>query len=174
MSYKTDDLARLTKYAQGLGLTVTVKLYKGGGTGAEWTTDGQEIVLYKWAGQSRTRMVLNLLHELGHHLAFVHDGRKVSKKLEDALYAEAARKPGSRPISKDKRKLIYNAEAKDAGFRHLIAKEVNLKLPMHKLNADIEIDMWDYARYYETGEHASAREIREMQKQLRAKYKEQK
>lgn len=173
MSYLTDDLARLTRYAQGLGLRVSIKEHAGDGTGAEWLTDGvtQEIVLYRWNRQTKTRMVLNLLHELAHHLSFVYSGRKISKTLLKALDMEDSRSKSDPVIPKRYRKLIYESEVKDAEFREIIAHETNLKIPMWKIKADKELDIWLYKCYYDTGSTPTLKASNEKYKELKDKYR---
>lgn len=175
MSYLKDDLSRLVRYAQGLGLRVSFKEHTpGDSTGAEWLTDGkdQEIVLYTWSGVSKVRLILNLLHELAHHVSFRHDRSKVSKTLLKALDMEDERDPKGAPIPKRYRKLIYESEARDALYREAIAIETHLKLPMWKIKADKDLDIWLYKCYYETGDTPKTKEISCKQTELRTKYRE--
>lgn len=171
MSYLADDLTRLIRYAQGLGIRVLIKDYTGNGDGAGWTTDGTEIVLYRWPRQTKIRMVLDLLHELAHHLSFVYSGRKTSKSLEKALHLEADRTKKDPIIPKRFRKLIYESEVKDAEYREIIANEVNLKIPKWRIKADKELDIWLYKWYYDTGNSATLKASSEKYSELKGKYK---
>lgn len=173
MSYLQDDLSKLIKYAQGLGLKVSIKPYnEGSREGAGWTTDGTEITLYKWPNQTITRMILNLLHELGHHLSWVYSGRVTTKRLEHALDLEEQRKNDKSPvIPKRYRKLIYESEVKDAEYREQIALEVGLKVPAWKIKADKELDIWIYKMYYETGNTPLVKDITALYKELKDKYR---
>lgn len=175
MHYLQEDLAKLTKYAQGLGLKVSVKEYTiRSGDGAGWTTDGTEITLYRWANQTTTRMILNLLHELGHHLSWVYAGRGRHRALEKALYMEDQRTSKRDPVlPKRYRKLIYESEVKDAEYREQIALEVGLRIPAWKIKADKELDIWLYKMYYETGNTPSQKEGAAKYKELKDKYREQ-
>ena len=60
---RDEEFKRLVFYAKGLGLKVTVYNKKADSFGS-W--DGQEIKIYWGKGQSKTDLVLTLLHELGH------------------------------------------------------------------------------------------------------------
>lgn len=171
MSYLQDDLNKLIKYAQGLGLRVVIRDYDGSGDGAGWTTDGTEITLFRWKNQTITRMILNLLHELGHHLAWVYADRITNPKVDNALAAEDSRKKGDPFIPKRKRKIIYEEERFDAQYREVIAKEVGLRVPLWKIKADIDIDIWGYRVYYETGKHPTAKDMNTLYKELKARYK---
>ena len=59
MSYIDDDLNRLIHYAKGLGVKVSIKDYVPYSDDAGyWITDGSEIQLFRWKGQSKTKLVL--------------------------------------------------------------------------------------------------------------------
>lgn len=171
MSYMQDDLNKLIKYAQGLGLRVVIREYDGGGAGGGWATDGTEITLFKWKNITITRMILNLLHELAHHMAWVYADRVTKPRVEKALDAEEAREKGSPPIPKRQRKIIYEEEKFDAQYREVIAKEVGLKLPNWKVKADIDVDIWGYKFYYETGDHPTTKEMNIIYRELKERYK---
>jgi len=172
MSYLQDDLKKLIKYAQGLGLRVVIKDYDGSGDGAGWTTDGTEITLFKWKNQTVTRMILNLLHELGHHMSWVYSGRAKDKKIETALDLEDQRKSKHSPvIPKRYRKLIYESEVKDAEYREQIALEVGLRIPTWKVKADKDLDIWLYKMYYDTGNTPTMKDSSAKYKELKDKYR---
>lgn len=173
-NYLSLELEKLIKYAQGLGLKVIIKPEDGSGLGGGWTTDGEEIILYKWKGISTTQMIMNLLHELGHHMSFVYDGRVVKADLENALMLEGLREGGSEPIDKSLRKLIYESEKRDGEYRLTIFREVNLKIPEWKLKVDIELDNAIYKHYYQTGDFPTSKWIVATRTYLNIKYKERK
>lgn len=172
MNYLQEDLKKLIKYAQGLGLKVSIRDYDGKGAGGGWTTDGKEITLFKWKNITTTRMILNLLHELAHHLAWVYADRTSSSDLEYALDMEDSRtKRSSSPIPKEMRRLIYEEEKHDAQYRESIAKEVGLRIPWWKIKSDMEVDIWGYRIYYETGNHPTQKEINEKYRELKVRNK---
>lgn len=172
MSIRDDEIKRLTQYARSLGLTVTWKPYKRGDPGATWIqANGKPvgIEVFTWSGQTKTRLILNLLHELAHHLEFVYRGRKDPAELLEALYLQDA----GEDISKVQRKLIYETEKAACPYRELVANELGLKIPMYKLKADIDIDIWFYKHYYLTGKYPTTNELELQQRFFRQYYREQ-
>lgn len=171
MSIRDEEIKRLTQYAKSLGLTVTWKQHQRGDPGATWIqVDGKPvgIEMFTWPGQSKTLLILNLLHELAHHLEFVYRGRTDPADLLDALYMQEA----GENISKAQRKLIYETEKAACPYRELIANEIGLKIPMYKLKADIDIDTWFYKHYYLTGKYATTDELELQKRFFRQYYKE--
>lgn len=169
---RDDELVRLERYAQGLGIRVMYKTYKRGDPGATMTTDGTELTLYIWPRMSKRKIILNFIHELGHAMAFIYNNRKSKAKEDAALHAEASRKPGDPVIPKRLRKLIYEGEKSDSGYRAQIWHEVGIKMKESILKMDIELDNWVYLVYYETGEMPTARAIKSKELELKEKYGE--
>lgn len=172
MNIRDDEIKRLIQYAKSLGLTVAWKEHKRGDPGATWLqTDnvpvGIEMFVYK--GQSKISIILTLLHELAHHLEFVYNGRKDSPELIEALY-QADNK--HTVVSKAQRKLIFETEKAACPYRELIANELGLKIPMYKLKADIDLDIWIYKHYYLTGKLPTNNEIALQKRLFYTYYKE--
>ena len=164
------EIFRLEKYAQGLGIKIIYKTYKQGDPGATMTTDGKVLTMYLWSGISKKRIILNLLHEIGHCKSFIHNNRKTKAKDDAALYAEACRKPGDPPLPKRLRKLIYECEKFDATYRTQIWHEVGIKMDETVLKIDIELDNWIYLVYYETGTTPTMKAIKLKEQELKEKY----
>jgi hypothetical protein len=174
MGIRDEEIARLKKYAQGLGLTVVAKKYRRGDPGATYDDETQTIELYMWPGQSKTRVILNFLHELGHHMDWVHNLRRnpTSLVLIDALRREWARTSRKDPVvPKSRRKLIYEMECRGIDYMDLIAKELGIKIPLWKIYAEQEYDKWIYYRYYQTGNMPMERESYQKQKSIYSKHK---
>ena len=171
MSYLDDELVRMQKYAEGLGIKVSRKLHKRGCPGAEWHTDGSQITIYQWPRQAKATLLLNFLHELAHHAAYVYSGRKSHSLTDRALLEEDARKETDPPLAKSKRRLIYETEKNDSKWREIIHHELNLKLPIWKVRADVELDLWIYKRYYVTGNYPKQRDVDLKQEKLKKKWK---
>ena len=90
MGIRDNELARIVKYAQGLGIKVVWKQHvPGQNTGATWSEDvnGTEIEMYMWPDKSKTKTILDFIHELAHHMAWVESGRKMTKKSRNAFSA---------------------------------------------------------------------------------------
>jgi hypothetical protein len=167
---RDQELARLEKYAQGLNIRVTYKTYKPGDPGATMTTDGTELTLYIWPRMSKRKLILNFIHELGHAMSFIYNNRKTKAREDLALHAEASRKNGDPVLPKRLRKLIYEGEKFDAGYRAQIWHEVGIKMHENILKMDIELDNWVYLVYYETGEMPTGLAIKNKELELKEKY----
>lgn len=174
MNIRDRELKRLEQYARGLGARVLYRRHKRGDPGAEWLVhqDGStDLVLYTYPGQTKTRLILNFIHELGHHYAFVRRNRKEDPVTFEAFYKEGLRKRNADPkLPKEERKLIYLAEKSDANYRRAVWQEVDIKLPKWKLEMDIELDIWGYRQYWLKGNHPNAAEVDAKHDELKVKY----
>jgi hypothetical protein len=171
MGYSQDDLNRLIKYAQGLGLKVTIKDYVPRSRDAGyWDLGGDEITLFKIKGGSVTDLVLVMLHELAHHMSWIYDGRVLDPRFKLAIDKESERKPNDPPIPKLLRKAIYIKEMNDTNYQEAIAFEVGLKIPKWKMELEREFDIWVYKCFYETGEYPVRNDNIQKRRELRSKY----
>jgi hypothetical protein len=173
MSIRDDEIKRLDQYARGLGLGVEFRQHRPGNPGAALVSfDGksEKIVMYLWPRKSKLQIVLDFIHELAHHVAWIHKNRKDDPKLVDALVEEDSRKENDPPIAKRKRHLIYKCEKHDASYRDIIAHEVGLQLPKHALDIDRDLDLWLYKWYYDTGTSPSRKQFQEKKQELKRKY----
>ena len=171
MNYIKQDLNRLIKYGQGLGLKISIKPYFHGSEDAGyWYTDGSEVTLFQWRGQSITSLVLICLHELAHHLSYRYSGDQLDKKYLEALDADYKRQPDDPPIKKTLRKAIYLKELNDTKYQDAIAFETGLRIPKWKIEVEKEIDIWIYHTYYVTGYYPSKKEKTLKRKELNKKY----
>jgi hypothetical protein len=171
---RDEEYNRLVSYAKGLGVKITKKPYvPGSGDGAEWDAEGKEITLYVWPRQSKTKLVLNLIHELAHHLGWIYKNRKLTVAEDKALQWESDRKP-TETLPIEKRKIYYENEVKDYRFRKKIIKEVDIKIPRWKLELDIRFDKAVYYYYYQKGnfptEKIKAKWRRELTAKMRKKF----
>jgi hypothetical protein len=171
MGIRDNDLKRLQKYAEGLGIKVVWKQWKENDPDASWTTDGSEITIYEHPRQSKTDVILSFIHELGHHQAWIYNGRKEDLKTNRALDLDEKRKTDDPPIPKEQRKLIYESEKNDADYQDLIFKELNLNIPYKKFIVNKKLDVWMYYRYYITGEYPTQTERDKKRKQLNGRRK---
>jgi hypothetical protein len=156
MNVRDEELQRLEQYALGLGTKIKYKKHTRGDPGAQWILcqDGSnEIEVFIWPGQSKTKVILNIVHELGHLLAHVYRNRTEDPKTFEAFYQEDKRKKATDPaLPKEQRKLIFLAEKADAKYREYVWHEVGIKIPQWKLMLDIDLDIFVYKCYYLTGE----------------------
>jgi len=148
---RDDEIARLIKYAQGMGITVRFKPYiKNSGVAAEWATDGTEINIYTDKSSSKIGKVLLLIHELSHHKAFVDKKRQIGSHMERILDSEEH--------TKEDRKKVYDMEYQDSAYWEDIYRDTHCKFNIEKLRKQREFDVWQYEVYYKTGKYPNTRE----------------
>jgi len=157
---RDEELSRLIKYAQGMGLSVRFKPFIKGGSHAEWTTDGTEVTVFVQNGCTKLDKVLSLIHELGHQKAFIDNERSISQKEDVAL--------GKDIHNKAHRKIILDMELNASLYWEIIYRDTNCKFGLDKLEVQRQRDVWVYEYYYETGEwptlKASVAKKRELKK----------
>lgn len=153
MGIRDEEIKRLTYYAKGLGVKVIIWNKGRKGAAAEWALDGSQIEVYAKPGTSKTEIILSLIHELGHHVWFIHEKkRQPDLKFEEAIEREnLVEENGETPAPKHLRKKIYDVEKASTEWWMSIFKETDIKLPEWKLHAAMEFDMWMYEQYLETG-----------------------
>jgi hypothetical protein len=168
---RDDEIERLTKYAQGMGLKVTFSNSKSADCAADWSTDGSEITIYRRQNDSKTETILSMIHEIAHHLWFIHErNRKPDLKLDEAVgVADWQNAPEKLP--KRFRKRIYDMEHASTGYWEAIFKETDLKIPKWKLNVAMAFDVWQYEIYLNKGKFPGRAEENQKRKELVAKYK---
>lgn len=158
---RDEELNRLIKYAQGMGVFVRFKPYvKGSKVVAEWATDGSEIIMYTTSKHSKLDKILDLIHELGHHRAFVENGRKVDLRANQALDSDQQRD----------RKYVLDSEIADSAYWEDIYRDTGCKFNIEKLRKQREFDIWTYEFVYKHGRDANGKEKRDKLKELRKKY----
>lgn len=174
MGIRDQEINNLQRYAEGLGLKVIWKKYareSSGGNAAQWDTDGSCITIFTWPGLSKTDIILNMIHELAHHMAWIYNDRKSDPKLDSALYAEWERKRGDPPIKKSSRKLILDSEVDDSKYQEVVAHEVGIKIPLYKIKISVDLSNWQYSYYYRTGDFPSKKSCTKKEKELTRRYK---
>lgn len=168
MHYLEKEFRRIKKYAEGLGIKVTLSNLTDDNAAAMWTTDGKEIVLFNYKKEGWLSLCLSFIHELAHHMAWVYSGRKTDLKTDQALYNESERKKDE-TISKEDRKLIYESEKNDAQYQTVIWNELNLKIPKWRVELEKELDIWIYYQYYLKGYFPIKKEIKQKRSELKSK-----
>lgn len=164
------ELERIRKYCQGLGITLKLlsksddSYFSGVAT---WSPDPYEIVIYTSKHRSKTEVILSIMHELSHHIFYLHNGKP---DIPEAYAKEAARENSSSPsISKHERKKIYDYERLSIAYMLSIATELDLKIPNHKIELQMYIDTWMYEHYYNTGNFPTTKELAAKKKELKRK-----
>lgn len=167
MHYLRREFNQLVKYAQGLGVKVTLS-NKNNSASAEWTTDGSSITIYNVDSKGPLLLILDVVHELSHHLAWVHNGRKGDLKTDKILDKEAA----GLKLTELQRKHLYEMEKSDYQYQVLIHHEVGSKIPVWRLKAEIELDEWVYKYYWQNDKWPLVKDRRLKKTELLNKYKE--
>lgn len=158
---RDDEINRLIRYAQGMGLSVRFKPYiKYSRDEAEWKIDGSQITIFVKNSTSKLEKVLSLIHEIGHHKSFIDNGRKIDPKVEEALDSEETRH----------RKRVLESERADMVYWSDIYRDTNCSFDLKILEKQKELDIWSYEVYYETGSWPTGKEKVQKRKELKKKY----
>ena len=164
MHVRDTEIKRLEQYAKGLGIIVEYKQPYKYGPRASWNASPPTIILHTYSGTSKTQLILNFLHELGHHMDYVHNhNRKTVDKIDNAWTQEN----NNEKLSKEDRLIIYNDEKSAASYRKVIAHELDLKVSQKKIDLDIDLDMFTYYTYYMKGNFPTRAETRAKAKELK-------
>lgn len=175
MNVRDKEIERLVKYAEALGVKVTyIKKTPASFGEADWVIDGSEIRLYTRKNTNKTDLILSLIHELGHHLWFIHKKeRQPDLKFEQALDRANLSCENKKNIAPKKhRKKILEIEREGVKYWEVIVKDTNIKLPTWKINMQAEFDIFQYEYYYEYGRFPNRPLRRKKYKELKTKHKE--
>jgi hypothetical protein len=166
MSIRDKEIARLEKYAESLGLRVFWRKHKRGLPGAVWEIENNEVrlIMYTWPRMSKTLIILNFLHELSHHLAWVYNNRELPKSVDKAFAKEMI------SLTSNDKRIIYETEKEDSKYRLIIAHELDIRIPEWKIKLDIEVDIWFYYTFYKEGKYPTLTRVLAKQKELRSNY----
>lgn len=166
MHYLEKEFQRLIKYAQGLGIKVSFVKDPNMNMAAAWLTDGSEIIVYNRHTKGPLQLCLMFIHELSHHICWIHGGKKVDLKTDNILKKEDEGKV----LTKKQRKVIYDMEVHDSQFQKTIHKEIQSRIPIKRLELEIEFDLWIYEYFYKQGKYPNKKQRIIKFKELRSKY----
>lgn len=161
MGVRDEEMNRLKRYAQGMGISISIKPFKKGGDSAAWTIDGSAIELFMKKRTTKINEILSLIHELAHHKAFVANGRAVPAKVDKAL-------DGAR--TENDRKVIYEMERDDSAYWEDIYHDTHCTFPIKWLYKQKEFDVWNYEVYYKTGKFPTKVQSRKKFRELSQKW----
>jgi hypothetical protein len=172
MGIRQRELDRLIKYAQGLDLKVSF-ISKNVEHAADWVIDGSEIRIYTRKNKSVTETILSLIHELGHHLWFIHKKeRQPDLKFEEAIDRENfSIEHSNKETPKHLRKKIYSVEKESLQYWDVIVKDTNIKIAKWRIDLQAEFDIWQYEYYYRYGSFPNKKFCGIKWKKLKNKYK---
>jgi hypothetical protein len=174
MNIRDREIQRLISYAIGLGLEVIYDSTTKTNAAAGWALDGSEIIIYTNTKQSKTDIILALIHEISHHLHWIWEKqRKPDFKFDEAVTRELLLENNETtvPTPKRLRKKILDIERAGIVYWDVVYRDVGLAIPLWKLNVYKEFDIWQYEVYYQKGKFAPRAERRAKLKTLTEKYK---
>lgn len=173
MAARDEEIQRLIHYGKALGVKVIIYNKSKNGAEAEWTLDGSLIQVYASAKKSKTSIILDLIHELGHHVWFIHEkNRQQDLKFDKAITRENLfQEETDIPTPKHLRKKIWDVEVAGTQWWDVIYKDTNIKIPKWKLDASKEFDMWMYEMYYENGHFPKGKFRADKYREVQAKYR---
>lgn len=152
---RDQEISRLVKYAEGMGVKVRfLTKTDSPDDAAGWTTDGTEILMYMNNRTPKIELVLSLIHELGHHVWFIHEkNRKPDLKFEEALERQNLyeKELSNTPTPKALRRKILSIEVAGTEWWDIIYQDTGLRFPKWRLEVAKKFDIWVYEQYYETG-----------------------
>lgn len=163
MGIRDQELKRVEQYAAGLGIKVKYKKQGPKDPEADWSIDGTEITVYLRNRQSTTQIILDIIHELGHHQHWVYSNRTIPISLDNALSKENH--------TKKDRLAIYNDELNGAAYHLMIYKELGLKIPQWKVEVERDLSLEMYKHFYLKGDFPTTRWKNKKKKELVLKYK---
>ena len=155
---RDEEIKRLTNYIKGLGLKV-IFYSKSSDSAASWALDNSEIIINTKNNDSKTDIIVSMIHEIGHALHNLWEKkRELDKEFEKALdHVDEAEEQGL-DTKKKQRKIILDNEIAGTKYWYSIYKETNMQFPLWKLYANMEFDIWQYQVYYETGDFPTCKE----------------
>lgn len=162
---RDEEISRLIKYAEGMDLQVKFKPRTRNGNAAEWTLDGTEITIYQKKRESKIETILSLIHEISHHVWFIHDmNRQIDQESKEAFASEE-------PTKKMRKKLL-DMEIAATKWWDIVYRDTNCKFKKWRLEVNKTFDIWVYEVYSEIGEFPSKKEGRLKYKELVENYEE--
>lgn len=164
---RDEELKRLESYAKGLGVKITRKKKTKYDPAAAWVVDGSEIILFVSPRDSKTALILKIIHELAHHKGWINNGRKQDLNTNQALILDDERDERTDPpLPKKQRKLIYETEKNDMQYWDEIIREVNIKINPRRIEQEKKLDLWVYEYYLKHGDYPTVKQCKEKRRCL--------
>lgn len=173
MGIRDEEIQRLINYGKGLGVKIIIYNKSNPAADAQWSLDGTMIQVFAGPTKSKTDIILDLIHELGHHVWFIHEkDRQPDMKFDEAITRENLfQKDPSTPTPKHLRKKIWDVEVAGTRWWDVIYKDTNVKIPIWKVEAEKEFDTWMYEMYYENGHFPVGKIKRDHYRKVQAKHR---
>lgn len=164
MHISQKEFERLVKYAEGLGIRVIYKEDNDSEYEARFIfTDPPTIELVLGKKNTTKKLILAMLHELGHYHDWVNGGKREPSYVFAKEHSE---------LNLTERKVVYESERKATILAIKTAEYLELKFPkMNRIKLESAYDRWMYRYFVKTGEFPSKQEQRKKQRELNRKYK---
>lgn len=146
MGIRDREIDRILKYAAGLGIKVEFIARKRGAGAAEWDNDPPCIRVYGAKHISKVNLICCLLHELGHHMDWIEQKRKVSDEVVKA-YAQLNQGHmfGTRPdLTSTDTAVILCEEMAAVTWMGKLYEILQLTFPLYKLREAQLLDVYAY------------------------------
>lgn len=168
MGIRDEELARLRRYVEGMGIKVyyNTRPVKDS-PGATWDMEKNLITLYIEKDDSKIDTILNFIHEIGHQISFVHDDNRTHP---DGLLDAQMRENLNKPLSKRERRLILESELRGMKWWSVIYDDTDMRFPKYKLYQAREFDTWWYLYFYQVGKYPTRKEKKAKYAELRKIY----
>jgi len=173
MHIRDKEIQRILKYGEGLGIKIEFKPYTDGIGGGSWGWVDRVIEVYLDGRESKTSIILILLHELGHCLDHQYKEQTVSPEVVFAyMKLNEGKMYGLRDdLSQKERDIILKEELDGISYMELLYIELNLKIPKWKVKLAQELDSYDYTMLAKFGRFSSRTEFKKRKKFLAKKMK---
>jgi hypothetical protein len=173
MGIRDDEINRIKKYAQGLGVIIKFVPYFKGAGAADWSWQDKTINIYMHSGVTKISIILSLLHEIGHHLDWIYKNKQTANKVETA-YTDLVQgmMHGQRTdLNQETRNIILKEELDAIHYMSIIYKELDLKFPYWRLKVAQAMDAFDYKMLAKQGRFSTGSEYRDYKNKMKKYYK---
>jgi len=150
------DFDKLLSFSKLIGVQVVQKLEEDFEDEGDFDMANGVITICKGNKKSK-RIVLALLHELGHAMDWIDRGRPSEGDYIDK-------------VSSGDRNAVWTSEYIATGYMRQIHRMLKLNLSKKNLETAITFDRWVADQYYKTGRYPSLRQRESMYRNIRRAY----
>lgn len=144
---RDQEIRRLVNYARALGCKIINKVRTRNDPAALWTaTEGESstITIFTKRYDSKTYIILTLIHELAHLKSHINNNRKVSNAMSRISTEYWKRKKHPEWV----RRTILNEEMNDLKYWDEIVRECDIRINPKRIEYQKELDILHYEYYY--------------------------
>lgn len=167
MSIRDEEISRIRKYTEAIGVKLVMRNKSNKFAAAEWHLDGSQITIYIAKPENKTQTVLSLLHEIGHHMDWVHHKNREEDLKITEVYGRVDFGNKKHITTKSDRKVVYDLEKAGTEYWDMIVKDLDIKIPTWRIEQQKQFDLWQYEYYYENGYFPNRGLRREKMKELK-------